>query len=96
MTWGTEGVGAGAGHDAEQCSVSISGTSPGCLKYLHQHQEARQSPAACRTRVGQLDLLAPPWPGVFTAADVLSSSLNPTHSERKAASDRLKDEKPYA
>lgn len=49
------------------------GTSPGYLKYLLQHRGARQSPAVCRTRVGQFDLPTSPWPGFFIAADVLTN-----------------------
>lgn len=48
------------------------GTSPRYLKYRHWHRGARQSPALCRARVGQLDLPTLLWPGLFIAADVLT------------------------
>lgn len=68
-TLGTEETGC----DAELRSAASVGTSPGYLKYLHQHCGAQQSPAVCRTRVGQFDLPIPLWPGGFIAADVLAN-----------------------
>ena len=99
--WGQRKLGLELGVMLSSVLPASVGTSPGCLKYLRQRRGARQSPAVCRTRVGQFDLPTPPWPGVFIAADVLTNHrrvqfLFESYSflNKSKPVIRLKDEKP--
>lgn len=99
--WGQRKLGLKLGVMLSPILPASVGTSPGYLKYFHQHRGARQSHAVCRTHVGQFDLPTPPWPGVFIAADVLTNHRSVqlffesySFLNKNNLVIRLKDEKP--